>query len=129
MDTSIWIWHVSEVSLPDVTGYDVEAADGHVGKVDDATYENDGGALIVDTGFWIFGKKRMLPAGMVTAVDPHERKLLVACTKDEIKSAPDYDEVRRDDEEYRSGIGSHYAGLRGDPIAPTPGIDHQPNRW
>ena len=127
MDDSIWIWQVSQASIPDVTGFDVEAVDGHVGKVDDATYENDRGALIVDTGFWIFGKKRMLPAGLITAVDPDERKLLVACTKDEIKTAPDYDEVRRDDEAYRCGVASHYAGLRGDPIAPTPGIEHQPN--
>ena len=129
MDDSIWIWRVSEVSIPDVTGFDVEATDGHVGKVDEATYDNDRGALIVDTGFWIFGKKRLLPAGIITAVDPQERKLLVACTKDEIKGAPDYDEVGRDDDAYRAGVASHYADLKGDPIAPTPGIEHQPNRW
>ena len=26
--------------------------------------------LVVDTGFWIFGKKRLIPAGVVTHVDP-----------------------------------------------------------
>ena len=117
MNDSIWIWQVTRLedaatALPDVTGFDVEALDGHVGKVDEATYDNERGALVVDTGFWIFGKKR---------------KVLVACTKDQIKSAPDFEEQQEEDESYRSGVGSYYASLRGDPIAPTPGIEHQPN--
>ena len=132
MNDSIWIWQVTRLedaatALPDVTGFDVEALDGHVGKVDEATYDNERGALVVDTGFWIFGKKRMLPAGMISAVDPDERKVLVACTKDQIKSAPDFEQQQEEDESYRSGVGSYYASLRGDPIAPTPGIEHQPN--
>ena len=27
---------------------------------------------MVDTGFWIFGRKRMIPAGLVERVDPDE---------------------------------------------------------
>jgi hypothetical protein len=127
MDDNIWVWQVTTVEPPDVTGFDVEAIDGHVGKVDEASYENDRGALIVDTGFWIFGKKRTLPAGIIAAIDPDERKVLVRCTKDDIKAAPDYDDVLHEEEAYRSGVASHYAGLTGDPIAPTPGIEHQPN--
>src|SRR6476646_3187229 len=106
MDNTIWIWKFTRTEgagtanavdsvLPDVTGFDVESLDGHVGKVDEATYDNGPGAnergvLVVDTGFWIFGKKRMLPAGMISAVDPEKRQVLVACTKDQIKSAPDF---------------------------------------
>jgi hypothetical protein len=132
MSDSIWIWQVTirpddRAAIPDLTGYDVEAVDGHIGKVDAATYDNERGSLVVDTGFWIFGKKRMLPAGVVSAVEPEEHKLLVTCTKEQIKAAPDLDEARRDEESYRQGVASHYASLRGDPIAPTPGIEHQPN--
>ena len=47
---------------------------------------------MVDTGFWIFGKKRMIPAGVVRAIDVDEKKVFVAMTKDEIKGAPDYDD-------------------------------------
>jgi hypothetical protein len=130
MQESIWIWQVRrdpEIALPDLTGFDVDATDGHIGKVDEATYENDRGALVVDTGFWIFGKKRMVPAGLITAVDPEERRIAVACTKDEVKAAPDYEEVTRDDPAAREAVAAHYASLQGDPIAPTPGIEHQPN--
>jgi hypothetical protein len=49
-------------AMPDLTGYDVEATDGHIGKIDEATMAEGATCLVVDTGFWIFGKKRMLPA-------------------------------------------------------------------
>jgi|SRR5581483_9135661 len=130
MNEGIWVWQVSrhaETAVPDVTGFDVEASDGHIGKVDEATYENDRGSLVVDTGFWIFGKKRMLPAGVIRAIDPDERKLVISCTKEDVRAAPDFEEVRRDDPATRERIAAHYASLRGDPIAPTPGIEHQPN--
>ena len=41
----------------DVTGYSVEAVDGGIGKVDEATYDVGSSYLVVDTGPWIFGKK------------------------------------------------------------------------
>jgi hypothetical protein len=88
----------------DVTGFDVEASDGHIGKVDEATYEAGGSCVVVDTGFWIFGKKRMLPAGVVTSVDVDERKVYVSMTKDQIKDAPDYDADR-----HASDASTHHA--------------------
>jgi hypothetical protein len=96
--------------LPDVTGYDVEATDGSIGKVDEATYEAASSCLVVDTGFWIFGKKRMIPAGVVQRVDSDEEKIYVNMTKDEIKSAPDYDadRHRQDESGYHDEVGSYY---------------------
>ena len=76
----------------DLVGYDVEAADGSIGKIDEASAEATGQWLVVDTGFWIFGKRRLVPAGVVTGVDHDARTVLVSMSKDEIKDAPDYDE-------------------------------------
>jgi hypothetical protein len=75
----------------DLVGYDVEATDGSIGKIDEASNEAAGQWLVVDTGFWIFGKKRLIPAGAVTGVDHDGRTVMVNMSKDEIKSAPDYD--------------------------------------
>lgn len=96
--------------LPDVTGYDVEATDGSIGKVDEATYHEASSCLVVDTGFWIFGKKRMIPAGVVQRVDPEAKKVFVNMTKDEIKSAPDYDADRhhKDETGYHKEVGGYY---------------------
>ena len=96
--------------LPDVTGYDVEATDGHIGKVDEATNKPQSSCLVVDTGFWIFGKKRMIPAGVVQRIDPDEKKVFVGMSKDQIKGAPDSDADRHaaDESGYHKDLGDYY---------------------
>jgi hypothetical protein len=91
----------------DLTGFSVEAADGGIGKVDEATYEAGSSYLIVDTGPWIFGKKVMLPAGVVQRVDPESETVFVNRTKDEIKSAPEFDDTTAD-VDYRNRLGEYY---------------------
>jgi hypothetical protein len=96
----------------DLSGYSVEATDGGIGKVDEATYETSRSYLVVDTGPWIFGKKVLLPAGVVERIDMDSETLFVNKAKDEIKNAPEFDEDLYKDEEYRTRIGTHYYGSR-----------------
>ena len=63
-----------------------------IGKVDEATHETGGSFIVVDTGPWIFGRKVMLPAGVIRDVDLHSEMVFVDLTKDEIKNAPEFDE-------------------------------------
>ena len=91
----------------DVVGFDVQAIDGGIGTIDEASYDVGAGRLVVDTGFWIFGKKRVIPAGMVTGVDPDERTVFVRCTRQEVRDAPDYDAALWD-EEHRQQVGQHF---------------------
>ena len=92
----------------DVVGYDVEAEDGSIGKVDEATFDVGASYLVVDTGPWIFGKKVMVPAGIIRSVDHDEEKIFVNRTKDEIKNAPEFDDSLFADEQYRDRLGSYY---------------------
>jgi hypothetical protein len=111
---TIWEYRAKDLASRsrDVTGYQVHASDGDIGKVDEATYETGGSYLVVDTGFWIFGKKRMLPAGVVNRVDHTGRIVYVDRTKDEIKNAPDWDaDLYRTDEVYRKTYGTYYGDL------------------
>ncbi len=78
----------------DLVGYDVAPSTG-IGKVDEATYEAGRRYLVVDTGFWIFGRKRMLPAGVVDRVAHADHKVYVAMSKEDIKSAPDFNDHDR----------------------------------
>jgi hypothetical protein len=92
MSDTVWSYRDTTWSQDkDLVGYDVEATDGSIGKIDEAS--NDAGAqrLVVDTGFWIFGKKRLIPAGAVNGVDHDNKVVMVSMTKDQVKSAPDYD--------------------------------------
>ena len=100
----------SGLAARDLAGWDVEALDGHIGTVDDASDEAGGSYLVVDTGFWIFGKKRMLPASVVERLDPESRKVFVNLSKDEVKDAPDWDDVRAKEDDYRREVADHYAG-------------------
>ena len=90
--SELWIWSVQTTSAPDVTGWDVVAMDGEIGKIDEVSYDAGRGWIVVDTGWWIFGHKRMIPAGRVISIDPDDRKVFVGMSKDEIKHAPDYDD-------------------------------------
>jgi hypothetical protein len=104
----MWTLSVETVPNIDLTGFKVEATDGDIGKVDEATREIGGSFLIVDTGPWIFGKKIMLPAGLVRDIDPDTETIFVNRTKDEIKNAPEFDETRYHDQTYRDELGNYY---------------------
>ena len=62
----------------------------------------------VDTGPWIFGKKRMLPAGVIDRVDRDDEKVYVNRSKDEIKDAPEFDNTTSRQDGYRDEVGSYY---------------------
>ena len=109
--TTVDIWTFREQSLDaaGLAGYTVEALDGKIGKIDEATGETGRSHLIVDTGPWIFGKKVLLPAGVVERVDLDTETVFVNRTKDEIKNAPGFDKDElRDDQVYRDSVGSYY---------------------
>jgi hypothetical protein len=93
--TQLWSYR-SDVRSDDrdIVGYDVEAHDGDIGKIDESTLEAGTQYVVVDTGFWIFGKKRLIPAAAVTLIDHEAERVYVDLSKDQVKEAPDFDEMR-----------------------------------
>jgi hypothetical protein len=106
--TDMWTYRDTTIATTDLTGFQVEAIDGSIGKIDEATNDVGGSYVVIDTGPWIFGKKVMLPAGVIDRVDTAEETVFVNRAKDEIKNAPEFDESRYRDEEYRSELGGYY---------------------
>jgi hypothetical protein len=107
--TQLWNYRdTARTQTTDVVGFEVVATDGSIGKIDQATYDADASYLVVDTGPWIFGKRRMLPAGVIDRIDYDGRQVLVNLTKDQVRDAPDYDAGRDQDEAYRSELGTYY---------------------
>jgi PRC-barrel domain len=105
----IWMYRDRSFGLSEMTGFEVEATDGGIGKVDEATTEAAGtGFIVVDTGPWIFGKKVMLPAGVIDHIDLQGQRVFVDRTKDEIKNAPEFDESQFDEPTYRDQLGGYY---------------------
>ena len=113
------LWDYNVVTTPamdlanlDLTGFKVEARDGDIGKVDEATHESGGSFVVVDTGPWIFGKKVMLPAGVIRDIDLDTETVFVDLSKDEIKNAPEFDEKRYREKSYRDALGNYYGPQR-----------------
>jgi hypothetical protein len=103
----IWTYTIATPTV-DLTGFKVEARDGSIGKVDEATNDAGGSFIVVDTGPWIFGKRVMIPAGFITNVDLDAELIDLELTKDEIKNAPEFDKDRYLDQNYRGELGTYY---------------------
>ena len=107
--TSMWVWRTDLVEIGSIEGFSVEAQDGSIGKIDEATNEIGGSYVVVDTGPWIFGKKVLLPAGLIERVDRSHEQVFVGLTKEQIKNAPEFDEITYRDDDYRSSLGDYCA--------------------
>ena len=106
--TDLWNYRDKALTGLDLTGFEVEATDGPIGKVDMATHDVGASYIVVDTGPWIFGKKVMLPAGVIGRVDAEDEKVFVNRTQDQIKNAPEFDADAYRDDLYRGKLGSYY---------------------
>jgi hypothetical protein len=92
----------------DLIGYRVEANDGEIGSVDEASYQTGASYVIVDTGSLVDGRKVLLPAGTVQRVDHNTRTVYVDCTKNQIKRSPKYDRDSLGKRSYRDRVGSYF---------------------
>jgi hypothetical protein len=108
MSTDLWTYRDTTIGTANLTGYKVEAVDGSIGSIDEATTEVGASYVVIDTGPWIFGKKVMLPAGIIDRVDSANETVFVSRTKDEIKDAPEFDESSYRDEQYREELSTYY---------------------
>ena len=93
LDIDIWVIREQGLAYDptngrDLTGYHVEALDGSIGKIDKASNDVGQSYIIVDTGPWIFGKKVMLPAGVIERIDDEDERVWVDRTKTRSRARP-----------------------------------------
>lgn len=112
----IWSYPGGWSTDRDIIGFKVEATDGHIGRVDKATYEAEAGYLVVDTGPWIFGKHVLLPAGIIDRIEMDSETIFVHRSKDGIKAAPEFELERERDASYRDAYGAYYGNLGFPPV-------------
>lgn len=122
--TAIWAFR-GNITERQLDGFEVRAPDGTIGTVDKATHDVGASYLIVDTGPWIFGKRVLLPAGVIQRVDRDAGKVHVGRTRDEIRSAPEF-QAGPVTAGYRERVGAHYGPDA--PAARSPRGGRQPAR-
>ena len=103
-----WTYRDQTFMGKDLTGFKIEALDGDIGKIDEATFEVGNSYLVVDTGAVIFGKKVLLPAGVISRVDHQNKRVWVDRTKDQVKHAPEFEQSMLRDETYRQQLSDYY---------------------
>ena len=84
----VWTYRPDVTSGSKIVDYTVEATDGRIGKIDKASDDADAAHMVVDTGFWIFGQKRLIPAGVISSVDDVERRVAVNMTQGSDQGRP-----------------------------------------
>jgi Protein of unknown function (DUF2795) len=106
-ETMIWAFP-GNVTDRQLDGFEVRAPDGTIGTVERATYDVGASYIVVDTGPWISGKRAMLPAGVIQRVDRDAGIVHVGRTREEIRSAPEFETGLTDAN--RERLGAHYGG-------------------
>lgn len=85
-----------------------------VGSVQDALFETNTATiryLVVDTGFWIFGKKILLPVGLARFDYDKERIYVNGLTKDQVENLPEYNDDVVVNNDYEERVRTGYRGL------------------
>ncbi len=96
----------------DIKGFDVYTqADEKVGSIDDILVDDQTGRiryLVVDTGFWIFGKKVLLPIGLANISYSDRRINVKGLTKQQVQDLPNFDELDKVDYDYEEQVRGTY---------------------
>ncbi|AFZ16403.1 DUF2382 domain-containing protein [Allocoleopsis franciscana] len=95
----------------DIKGYDVyTATDEKVGSVYDALVDETGRFryLVIDTGFWVFGKKVLAPIGRVRMDYDRHRAYITGLTKDQAERLPEYNDNMTVDYDYEERVRGIY---------------------
>ena len=96
----------------DIKNFDVYAADNDkVGSVKNVMVDETDGRFryfIVDTGFWVFGKKVLLPVGLARINFDDKRIYVDGLTKKQVEDLPEFSEDLAIDNDYEERVRSIY---------------------
>jgi sporulation protein YlmC with PRC-barrel domain len=97
-------------SAAKVTGYQIEATDGEIGRVEDFIIDDETWEvryIVVDTRDWLPGKKVLVAPQWIERVSWEECKIYVNLSRQAIKRGPEYhaDTLNR---EYEEKLYDHY---------------------
>ena len=87
-----------------------------IGSVHDIIVDETGKFryLVIDTGFWIFGKKVLLPVGRASIDYSQERIYAKGLTKEQAENLPEYDDDMTVDYDYEERVRKVYRGVEYD---------------
>jgi uncharacterized protein (TIGR02271 family) len=112
----------------DIHGFDVysDTSNDKIGSIVDVLVDNDGHFryLVVDLGFWIFGKKVLLPVGR-SRIDYNARRVhALGMTRQQAENLPEFHENMQPDYDYEEKVRGVYRPPSTDTlgVAATPSV-------
>ncbi|MEA5596177.1 DUF2382 domain-containing protein [Rivularia sp. UHCC 0363] len=95
--------------IKDMSVY-ADGSDDKVGSVSDILVDEEGRFryLVVDLGFWIFGKKVLMPVGRTRIDYNTSRVYAVGMTREQAENLPEYDENQVLDYDYEENVRGVY---------------------
>lgn len=113
----------------DITNFSVYANDrddndqDKVGSIKDMLVDETDGRFryfIVDTGFWVFGKKVLLPVGMGRLDYDKERLYISGLAKDQVENLPEFSDDLKIDHDYEERVRTSYRPMVPNSTIPQP---------
>jgi sporulation protein YlmC with PRC-barrel domain len=104
-------WDPNLRSTHEVSGYNIQSADGEIGHVEDFVIDDETWAiryLIIDTRNWWPGKKVLVSPQWIERVSWSESKVFVNLTRETIRQSPEYTEESLLTRDYEAGLHRHY---------------------
>jgi len=98
-------------STQEVTGYDIHATDGDIGKVKDFIFDDVSWKihfLIVETGNWFSGKKVIISPRWIKDVKWQEQTVTINHSKEEVENSPEYDAAQPINDLYEHSLNDYY---------------------
>lgn len=115
----------------EIKNFDVYAqGDEKVGSVNDILVDDQTGKfryLVVDTGFWIFGKKVLLPVGIANINYTDRRVDAQGLTKSQVEDLPNLNDLEKIDYEYEEQVRDTYRPLANNTAGATPAATNATN--
>ena len=103
-------------SVRDLLGYDVQASDGGIGRVDDFIADTDNWTiryLVVAIHKWLPGRKVLVsPQWLVGPISWATRSVKIIMTRESIKNGPEYDAAAPVNREYEGRLHNFYGRPR-----------------
>jgi uncharacterized protein (TIGR02271 family) len=100
--------------LDDIKSFTIYAEGDHkVGSVSDILVDEETGKLryfVIDTGFWIFGKKVLLPIAYADIRYSEKRIYAKGLSKQQVEDLPNFDDLEKVDYDYEEQVRGVYRG-------------------
>jgi hypothetical protein len=105
--TDLWSFGDQSLTGLDLTGHEVEATDGPIGKIDMATHDVGASYIVVDTGIWkARGSRVVIPAAAIERQGAG--KVYLNRSRKDIENAPPFDGKGGFDAPERAMLDSYY---------------------